>query len=56
MKLTQNTDVVNFKFRGKWRKSSPLFRDFTSAEARAKYFDPEISYSSKYVECAKKIW
>ena len=47
MKLAQNTEVVNFKLKGKWKNSYPCFRGFTSAEAKAKYFEPAISYISK---------
>jgi len=47
MKLSQNTDVVNFKLKGKWNNSYPCFRGFTSVEAKAKYFEPAISHTNK---------
>ena len=46
-KLTQNTEVVNFKFRGKWKRSYPLFRGFTSVKAIEKYLEPSMSHTNK---------
>lgn len=46
-KLAQNTEIINFKFRGKWNRSYPLFRGFTSTEAMEKYLEPATSHTSK---------
>lgn len=46
-KLAQNTEVINFKFRGRWNRSYPLFRGFTSIGALEKYLEPAISHPKK---------
>lgn len=38
--MSNETEVLNFKFRGKWGKCYPLFRQFTSKEAMHSYLKP----------------
>jgi hypothetical protein len=46
-KVAQSTEVLNFKFRGKWKKAYPLFRGFTSEESKQEYLKPVMSHTRK---------
>lgn len=45
--IASETEVLNFKFSGKWRSCSPLFRSFSSEQAKLEYLKPAISVPEK---------
>jgi len=46
-KLAAETEIINFKFCGTRSKVSPLFREFTSEQAKVNYLNPTLSDPNK---------
>ncbi len=44
-KLAAETEIINFKFCGKWNSCRPAFRELTSTKAKNDYLEPALSAS-----------
>lgn len=45
-KIIENTEVVNFTFKGRWSKARPVFRKFTSNVCKINYMKSASNYVS----------